>query len=510
MIYVGFILMILSSADRERLVTDPIACAEPFVAEAVYGRGRIVSAFGGLQSGKTLSAADALYLMLYGDHPVTLPPQLVDRTPMEVWVLSKSYALVDTAIMTFRMRADTDIWLSESECRALGVKRMDPRTWWLRPRKVGIDSQPICLRGRTASDPEALRATPSLGIAWCDEIAHWKELAWHNLLGRGIVARTRFLISTTPKGKNWLYREVYLPAQNEHEKDISSYTWKSADNPYADKEYIEKLRKKFGPGYAAQELDALFTQDTGYVYDFDRTIHCKELPSDDPAYYAHRVIGVDPGYGDPYAAGMWLKDYDHHWWLADELYLPQKAVVDDVIPTLAAWAARWKVERIYVDKRRPTDWAMMRRKGLPAVANVDVFGEDDRRTVMPMIRMVQRLFREGRIHLSPHCEWHAEEFENYAFRSNEERNAGENPLDHKNHCMDATRYAIASVDALPEDMRPRYRQGMAGVPMAVGRVRSRPQEWKPPTVKESLSAQEKKWSEAAQGRYSRDRQENSF
>ncbi len=465
---------------------------------------RTAAFFGGLQSGKSVAGADALRGMLYGiDHgdgrisaPLKLPAGNVGLTP-EVWILSKSYVLAEQAWAYFRWRASEYVYSSE-ECRKLGLERGDRFTHWLKPSPQG-DNVPIRVRIRTAHDPEALRATGVLLVAWCDEIAHWPELAWKNLQGRGIVTPTKYLITTTPKGKNWLYRDVALPGgypdQKASDPDIVVVCCRSVDNPWADAAYLEKLRLKFGPAYAAQELDALFTANVGYVYDFDRQRDMARPPYDDPKLYKERVIGLDPGYGDPYAGALLLKDWDNKWWQADELYLPSKAIVDDAYPVLKQWCDRWKVSTIWCDKRRPADWQALRRKGLPAKPNLEVFGEDGRRTVMPMLRMVQRIFREGRFKIAPHCEWTAEEAENYAFPERDERNQGENPVDYRNHIMDCWRYGICSIDSLPEDRRPRYRGGNDMKPRATGEMPRDPRV--PhiiiPTVAQTLAAQDKRF-----------------
>lgn len=450
---------------------------------------------GGLQAGKTIAGADAVHELLY-EVCLDVPPQAKAFYP-EVWILSRSYVLVDAAWDTYVARHGETV-IPPDQCRKYGLS-LKGNVHWLYPNAPG--RKPIRVRLRTTDDPENLRATPNVILAWGDEIAHWKELSVKNLLGRSVVTRTVYIFTTTPKGKNWLYRDIYVPGTNGTDKTVHVVTCRSVDNPWADPEYLAKLRLKFGPAYADQELDALFTANVGYVYDFDRTVHMKAPPYDEPSQYKSRVIGLDPGYGDPYAAGVWLKDWDDNWWLADEVYLPSKAVVDDVVPWISAHVKRWKIEAVYVDKRRPTDWNLLRRKGIRALPNVDVFGEDDRRTVMPMIRMVQRLFREGRIHIAPHCEWHAEEFENYSFREAEEKNAGENPVDFKNHAMDAMRYAICSVDALPEDRRLRVRTGPNLVPTPVGARKLRPGEkpYRFLSPAEIINAMDKKMDEQAKG-----------
>lgn len=482
-------------------LTPPFDRQAGFITSSVDPARQTVAAFSGLQGGKTLCGADAVRELLYGPKPMMLPRHLRGKMPMEVWILSKSYALVDTAVATLRYRTPPDIWLDEKECRSHGLKRHDSRTWWLAPRAGCEDGLPVLLRARTASDPEALRATPTLGLAWCDEIAHWKELAWKNLQGRAIVAKTKFLITTTPKGKNWLYRDVYVPGKNGADPTIAIHEWRSMDNPYADQEYLQKLRFKFGPQYAEQELDAMFTSNVGYVYDFDRTVHMRPLPSQNPDDYGTRILGVDPGYSDPYAVGVWLRDSAGVWWLAEEFYQTHRTS-EELVPWFQRVCTRWKIKDAFVDKRRPADYLLLRNAGVPARPNVDIYAEDDRRTVMPMVRMMQQLFRQNKVFFSPECEWHAEEAENYAFPDRDDRNAGENPVDFRNHAMDAMRYAICSVEGMyqgPLQFRRHPVRPNEMVPWNRGQ-RKPGERRKMPTIQESLLFQDKQQDELGKAR----------
>jgi hypothetical protein len=65
---------------------------------------------------------------------------------------------------------------------------------------------------------------------------------------------------------------------------------------------------------------------------------------------------------------------------------------------------------------------------------------------MPMIRVIQGLYRENNFFTAKHCDWFAEEAENYAYKDDDDKNKGENPVDFRNHLMDAHRYAICSVE----------------------------------------------------------------
>jgi hypothetical protein len=494
--------------------TEPHSKQKDYIHDCIDRNIQYVAAFCGIQAGKSFVEADGAYASAYGPDPIMLDEDVRGKAPMEMWIVSKSYPLAEAMLDTFRLRTPEGIWASERECRNWGVTKGDRYTHWLKPRENCPDRAPIKLRVRTASDPESLRATNKLGLVMADELAHWKPMAWTNLQGRAVVARTKYLIGSSPKGKNFTYRTIALPGgyqigvSGRHrilDPKIRIHTWTSADNPKADPDHLARLRRIMGPDYASQELDGMFTDAVGYVYSFDRERHMRELPSDDPAYYQHRVVGVDPGYGDPYAAAVWLRDFDGCWWMADELYLPSHAIVDDAFPKLREWGEKWKVSTYYVDKRRPSDWESLRRKGLNALPNLEIYGENDRKTIMPMIRVVQALFRENNIFVAPQCEWFAEEAENYAYPDREDKNAGENPVDFRNHLMDASRYAICSVEknyigpmqfhrhpARPDEM----------VPFGSRSKPRRPGEAIPlPTVVQSLAAQDAAFDDKLKRRY---------
>lgn len=506
-----FILAML--LDWTNFQTEPFPVQKSYIEDCIDSRIQYVAAFCGLQSGKSYSEADGGQAALYGPTPVMLPEEIRGKIPMEAWIVSKNYHLAGDMLDTFRTRTPESIWATERQMREWGVTKGDRYTFWLVPRTNCPDPAPIKLRVRSATDPDSLRATNKLGIVMADELAHWKEKAWFNIQGRGIVTRTKYLIGTSPKGKNFAYRTIALPGgyrlgtsgrHPEMDARIRVHTWTSYDNPRADKAHLDRLKRIFGPDYADQELMGMFTDAVGYVYNFDRDLHMRELPSEDPAYYEHRVVGLDPGYGDPYAAALWLRDYDGNWWMADELYLSRKAIVDDAEPTLRDWVEHWKVKTIYVDKRRPTDWELLRRRGFNALPNLEIYGENDQRTIMPMIRVVQGLFRDNRLKVAPHCEWFAEEAENYAFPDREDRNAGENPVDYRNHLMDASRYAICSVEKQYIGPMQFHRHPARPDEMVPFHQRSRPRRpgepIKMPSVNDVLNAQDQKFDDEGKRR----------
>lgn len=466
---------------------------------------RISAFIGGLQAGKTIAGADTVHFLIYGKK-LTVPEQVFNFVP-EVWFLSKSYTLAEAMWDTFQARHPECIIPAE-ECRKMGLKLVG-NVHWLYPNVP--NGKPIRVRVRTAADPENLRATPNVIIAWADEIAHWKETAWLNLLGRGIVTPTKFLLTTTPKGKNWLYREVYKPGttgSEDDKKEILVVRCRSIDNPWATateagRRYMEKLRKTFGKEYADQELDAMFTDQIGYVYaDFDRDIHMQTPPSMDPSFYKDVIVGADPGTRDPYAVGVWARTYEGVWWKLREFYKTGGST-SRWLPEFKKIQETFKARAWFVDKRRPSDILDLQDGGLPAQANIDIHAEDDRRTIPPMVAICRELLRNGKLFINTDCDYTAEEFENYHYPDEvdeREKNTNDQPVDWMNHAMDEMRYGICSVEDITGETGWKRDDKNPNKHVSLVKLSGKPKPFTAPTIEQTLAAQDAKWAEMEQAR----------
>ena len=502
----------LTTFDWSQLPTEPSELQKGYIEDCINPEYRYVASFCGLQSGKTYGECDGGYFCMYGKNPIMLPEKIRGKIPMEVWLISRNYTQAEVLFDTFKSRTPPEIWLSDSDLRRWGLRRGDRFTHWLAPRAKSGDPLPIKLLVRTASDPESLRATNKLGLAICDELAHWKPMAWNNLQARGIVVRTKYLIATSPKAKNFAYRSLAQPGgyqpgvKGRHpitDPRIALHTWTSEDNPHADKEHIDRLRKLFGREYARQELDGMFTEQVGYVYGtFDRSMMV-DPPSQDPEDYDKIGGGIDFGWTDPYAAGVWGRSRkDKRWYQLEEIHATQ-STDEDVAPDLIAAQTRWNVSKWYADKRFPSNIMRLSRLGLRVTPNIDIHAENDRRTIPVMLAVCQGLMQNDRIRIGKSHEWTAEEFENYHYPDPSEdnpKNTNDIPVDWSNHHMDQMRYCICSMEELPK-MGPRYRMGAAGTPVELpigGKDGKRI-----PSMAECLAAQDDKMDsqeERAQGK----------
>lgn len=495
------LLSLIMSIDWSGFVTEPHELQKGFIEDCADPAKQYVAAFCGLQSGKSFAEADGALLALYGSTPLMLPEEIRGRTPMEVWIASKNYPLAESMFETFRMRTPEDIWATDKQLRRWGLTRGDRFTHWLVPRNGTPDPCPIMLRVRTASDPNSLRATNRLKLVVGDEWAHWKELSTNNIQARAIVARTKFIIGTSPKGKNHAYRNIALPGgwmpgikgrMVSRDQKISVHAWTSADNPKADADHIKRLMKLFGREYAAQELMGMFTDAIGFVFgEFDRSTMMDGIvaPSTHPKDYELITAGIDPGWTDAFAACVWgLWPVDGRWYQLFEFHETQATALD-IAPALKKAQDQWEIETWWTDKRRPTDIALLKRAGVRAKPNIDIHSETDKRTIPPMLAICQGLMQQDKIRILNDHEFTAQEFENYHYQDPSEenpKNTNDIPVDWMNHHMDAMRYALCSVLELTHQ-GPRYRKGPNQRPQEVRTVEKKSAI---PTLHESLAFQD--------------------
>jgi hypothetical protein len=510
---VWLLLVLVMGIDWSSFATEPHDLQKGFIEDCANPDIQYVFSFCGLQSGKSFAEADGALAALYGDRPLMLPEESLGRTPMEVWIASKNYPLAESMFETFRMRSPEEIWATDKQIRKWGVTRGDRFTHWLVPRTNCADPCPIMLRVRTASDPNSLRATNRLKLVVGDEWAHWKEMSANNIQARAIVARTKFIGGTSPKGKNHAYRNIAVPGgwkpgvkgrMASRDPKIAVHAWTSADNPKADKDHIARLMKLFGREYAAQELMGMFTDAIGFVYgEFDRMTMMQGIsaPSAEPEDYDLITGGIDPGWTDPYAACIWGRFIgDGRWYQLFELHETQSTAMD-IAPLLIKAQAQWKVETWWTDKRRPTDISLLRRAGVKAKPNIDIHGETDKRTIVPMLAVCQGLMQQDKLRILDSHEATAEEFENYHYpdpSDDNPKNTNDNPVDWMNHHMDAMRYALCSVLELTHQA-PRYRQGASQQPVEVNT--SKPKS-AIPSFAEAMAFQDEKFDKREDARMS--------
>lgn len=307
---------------------------------------------------------------------------------------------------------------------------------------------------RSATNPQRLRG-PNLDAAWIDEAALVSEETWLLTLGRVRVLRegadkspSFVQITTTPKGRNWIYKHFVTNATPEH-KLINMPTEENRGNLRLG--YIETLKASYTEDFADQELGGKFVTFSGLVYrEFDRQVHTFTLKQGEAWVQRHRfqqyVAGVDWGYTNPGVIEVFGVDGDSNMAGLAEYY-SRRLMLNGEGDT---WLHRaQQVDAAYpgivfvCDPSEPQNIELFRNAGLDARPAIN--------DIQPGISEVASRLKEQNtgsfgIQFSTACVNALAEFEQYHYADpNGTRNGNEKPVKESDHAMDATRYAAMYV-----------------------------------------------------------------
>lgn len=148
----------------------------------------------------------------------------------------------------------------------------------------------------TADRPESLEGG-QYRAAWLDEAGQMKYMAWVAVQARLGLKRGRCLLTTTPYGMNWLYKNFYQLWRHGN-ADYDVITFSSIDNPLYPKSEWERAQAELTNDLFSMRYEGQFHKLEGLVYsDFDDKNICE--PFDIPKSWP-RKGGTDFGYVNPH------------------------------------------------------------------------------------------------------------------------------------------------------------------------------------------------------------------
>ena len=163
-----------------------------------------------------------------------------------------------------------------------------------------INGSEIWLKG--ADNPDSLRGT-KIDFAIFDEVAFFSDwrVVWEALRPVLVDSKAHCWFISTPRGFNHFYDMFF---QEAYDPDYKSFHYTSFDNPYIDREEIEKTKKEMTDRSFAQEFLAEFNKPAGTVYEEWPLENFKEVPYDInlPVH-----ISLDFGINDPTSI-IWIQN----------------------------------------------------------------------------------------------------------------------------------------------------------------------------------------------------------
>lgn len=387
-----------------------------FIEEVMDVRRSIVALISGRQGGKSWAGAAAVGSLVY------LQPE---RTKLGLgWCVCPTYLQSKAAQDAFRSVLG---WAQEGGM-IIDHKSHENTYLLARPGR-----SPFRLEFKTAENPDSLRGR-TLDFVWFDEAAYIEEYCWDTVLPCVLATGGPLILTTTPRGRNWVYNKVYAASlegggTDETIKVIRAVT---DDNPALSESGKKLIKTQHSGVFYKQEILGEFTVMEGLVYHLDEE---KGTFGGDPTLPPGELVGgIDFGFKDPFVY-LWVwKGRDGSFWVLDEYYKPG-VTMDLHASTIRSHPMEKRVTRRHADPSNAQGRADLERLrvGTFQACNDLKLG----------INLVSRYLDSGKLHISKKCKNLIREMQGYQWKKEKDL-----PVDKDNHALDALRYVIASEELL--------------------------------------------------------------
>lgn len=274
---------------------------------------------------------------------------------------------------------------------------------------------------------------PNLGWFYIDEAAKVSHTAWKIMVGRLRRPPERGWITTTPRGRNWIWEEFARRGR----KNYAFWTGSTDENLHLSADYINSLKESYAGAFLRQEFFGEFTAWEGLVYpQVSVEEHHLDAP-DGPKDYRYAIAGCDWGFADPSVILVGLVGADGLIHLVDEWYKTRQSV-ESIGDAAEAMAAKWGIRTFYCDPSRPDAIAALKARGLDArKARNDIDPG-----IAAVTRQIERELFKMDFNALPEL---ARELECYHYQEDDGgRVLRDRPCDQDNHVCDSLRYLCYS------------------------------------------------------------------
>lgn len=308
---------------------------------------------------------------------------------------------------------------------------------------------------RSAMNPDQTRSKECC-LVWLDEAAQMDEqmltLTNANLRQFGNKATYQTIITTTPRGKNWIYRrfgEHLLNAEND-DPLVGSYrttTMQAYREGVVREGYIEEIGYAPGSEMWRQELEAEFVSWSGLVF----RQNWNKLDIKPKLRYV--VGGVDTGTISPSCVLLVGVDEPGNVYAFKQFYKP-RTDTHELAKLIGEWHKEFGVNRWVIDD--PDLWRTLRNGGLPASPPNKKKDAAD-----AMVSYINSLISRGMFHIDEHeCHALAKELGTYEYK---DKTTGDEVTfldkvkeNQSDHAIDALRYAVRLISSWRSSQQPLY------------------------------------------------------
>lgn len=295
----------------------------------------------------------------------------------------------------------------------------------------------IHLKG--AEDPDKLRGT-KIDFAIFDEVAfikRWDEV-WKVMRPTLVDSKASVWFISTPNGFNH-----FKKLSDSTDPDYQYFHFTSYDNPYLDRDELEKTRLEMTEDAFAQEFLGEFRKMTGLIYkEFDRNKHMVDVPLLDSNYTYTRSL--DFGFGHKTALIYFaISPHGNAIYGFDGFY--KEGMTEREIADIVKLKDQGKaIVHPVADSAQPMSIAQLYREYGVKFDPVDKAPDSVKDGITKVAEMLKVRNDTGKptLMFSKHLTWIADEFESYRWVENKSADNAikEVPYKVNDDAMDAIRY----------------------------------------------------------------------
>lgn len=306
----------------------------------------------------------------------------------------------------------------------------------------------------SADNPDLLVASGLDGV-WMDEAARCKSTVWEENVYATLSDKGGWaMFSSTPLGKNWLYKQIWSHTQLGRGDQFDGYFgvhFTTMDNTAVPRlvAEAERAERELPRPVYLRNYAASFDAFRGKVYeDFldDSTHIVTRVPF---GKIVRRIAGVDWGYNNP---GVQLEagiDTDDQLWIYREDYRSKLNITPPPgAPNGRCWTNLFKaakerrgVSRWWADPSEPEHIDTCKRHGIGGMRGAPNDVMPGIEAVATLLKPVKRAGEPGRgspaLYIHRGCSNLREELSSYRFREDSEK-----PVKENDHACDALRYLV--------------------------------------------------------------------
>lgn len=315
-------------------------------------------------------------------------------------------------------------------------------------REIMLYNRKIHVVGANDDRAEGKIRGASFGCALIDEVTLIPENFFSMLLSRLSKKNAKLLSTTNPENPKHWFKANYIDRVDELNAKV--FEFYLDDNPSLEDSYKEALKKEYTGLYYDRFILGKWVLAEGTVYDFfDENMHCIPKP---PARGNFYCVGVDYGTTNP--TSFIMIGYNPlvypNCWVEKEYYYSSKVAMkqktdSEYARDLIEFVNGYYVKSISVDPSAASFKYECFRNGINNIIDAD-------NSVLDGIRLVSTYLHNGTIKICKECTNLIHEFQSYTWDSKASQRGEEKPNKDNDHCLDAFRYGLKSLDSMTKGL----------------------------------------------------------